>query len=298
MRFDQAFLRFAPLLFVFIWSTGWLAAGYAAPHADALTFLSVRFVCATALLAGLALIAGVAWPRDWRGWAHPLIAGALLHGLYLSGVWWSVRAGLPAGVSGVIAGLQPILTAAFAPLLVGERITPMRWLGIAIGFAGILLVLAPKLGGVPAEALWAVALPMLVNIAGMFAVTFGSFYQKRFQPGGDLRTMTAVQYLGALAVTLPLAFLLEPMRIAWNTTTVLTLAWSVVGLSLGGIWLYLMLIRKGEVSRAATLIYLVPPVVALQTWALFGEVLSPLQWAGIGLTALGVALAARASSKA
>ncbi len=294
MTADQAFLRFAPLLFVFIWSTGWLAAGYAAPHADALTFLSVRFVCATALLAGLALIAGVPWPRDWRGWVHPLIAGALLHGLYLSGVWWSVRAGLPAGVSGAIAGLQPILTAAFAPLLIGERVAPLRWLGIGIGFAGILLVLAPQLGGVPAGALWAVALPMLVNIGGMFAVTIGSFYQKRFQPGGDLRTMTAVQYLGALVVTLPLAFLLEPMRISWNPTTVLTLLWSVVGLSLGGIWLYLMLIRKGEVSRAAAFIYLVPPVVALQTWALFGEVLDPVQWAGIALTALGVALAARA----
>ena len=114
-------LRLAPVAFVLIWSTGWISAGYAAPYADPLTFLSVRFACAAALLALLSAAMGADWPRGWKSWMHALITGAFLHGIYLAGVWWAVRHGLPAGISGLIAALQPILTAAFSPMLVGER---------------------------------------------------------------------------------------------------------------------------------------------------------------------------------
>ncbi len=293
MQLDALFLRLTPLLFVLIWSTGWVAAGYSAPYADPLTFLSLRFACAALLLGVLSAALGATWPRNWQGWVHALVAGALLHGVYLAGVWWAVRHGLPAGISGLIAALQPILTAAFSPLLVGERISRQRWAGIAIGFCGIALVLAPKLAGVPASALALTLVPIAVNVVGMFAVTFGTFYQKRFQQSGDLRTMTAIQYLGAIAVTLPFALALEPMAITWNLTMALVLAWSVIGLSLGGIALFLLLIRRGEVSRAATLIYLVPPTVAVEAWLLFGERLSPVQVAGMALTVAGVVLASR-----
>ena len=286
-------LRLAPVAFVLIWSTGWISAAYAAPYADPLTFLSVRFACAAALLALLSAAMGADWPRGCKSWMHALITGAFLHGIYLAGVWWAVRHGLPAGISGLIAALQPILTAAFSPMLVGERISPVRWAGIALGFAGIALVLAPKLVGLPADVLWLAAVPLLVNVGGMFAVTVASFYQKRYQQSGDLRTMTTVQYLGALVVTLPLALALEPMVITWNLTIVLVLAWSVIGLSLGGIGLYLLLIRKGEVSRAATLIYLVPPAVAIEAYLLFGETLTLVQIIGMVVTVMGVVLASR-----
>jgi drug/metabolite transporter (DMT)-like permease len=142
-------------------------------------------------------------------------------------------------------------------------------------------------------ALWAVLLPLGVNIVGMFAVTFGSFYQKRFQQSGDLRSMTAVQYLGGIIITLPLAFATESMTITWNLTMWLVLAWSVIGLSLGGIGLYLLLIRRGEVSRSATLIYLVPPAVAVEAWLLFGETLTTIQIIGMAIAVLGVVLANR-----
>ncbi len=285
--------RFMPALFVLIWSTGWLSAGYAAPHADALTFLSVRFACAALLLGLLSVALDATWPKGWRAWLHALVAGVLLHGLYLGGVWWAVRHGLPAGVSALIAALQPILTAAFSPWLVRERISPVRWAGIAVGFIGIGLVLAPKLIGIAPGTLMLVLVPILINIGGMIAVTCGSFYQKRYQQRGDLRTMTVVQYIGALMVTLPLAYALEPMTIVWNMTIVLVLAWSVVGLSLGGIGLYLLLIRRGEVSRAATLIYLVPPAAAVETYFLLGETLVPVQIAGMMITVAGVVLASR-----
>lgn len=287
------FLRLSPALFILLWSSGWIVAGYSARYSDALTFLSVRFACAGLALAVLSIAVGAPWPKSRRAIIDCAIAGILLHAIYLGGVWWAVRHGLPAGVSGLIAGLQPVLTALFAPLLVRERISPIRWLGILCGFLGIALVLEPKLIGVAPEALQAVALPIVVNVVGMFAVTLGSFWQKARIVEGDLRTVTAVQYIAAVLFTLPLAYWLEPMRIEWNLTMGLVLAWSVLALSLGGIGLYLVLIRRGQVSRLATFLYLVPPAVAVEAWILFGETLSPIQLVGMAVAVLGVVLASR-----
>ena len=282
-----------PLIFTFLWSTGWIVAGYSARYADALTFLAVRFATAAALVTLMALAAGAPWPRSRRAVIDIAITGILLHGVYLAGVWWAVRHGLPAGISGLIAGLQPILTALFAPALVGERISGIRWLGIACGFIGIALVLEPQLAGVDPAALWGVLLPILINVIGMFAVTGGSFYQKAHVVSGDLRTMTAIQYTASFLVTIPFAWALEPMRIEWNLTMGLVLLWSVVVLSLGSIGLYLFMLRRGEVSRIATFLYLVPALVAVEAWLLFGETLSALQIAGMAVTICGVALASR-----
>ncbi|WP_332689094.1 DMT family transporter [Bosea sp. (in: a-proteobacteria)] len=287
------FLRLSPVLFVFLWSSGWIVAGYSARYSDALTFLSLRYACAFVALTVIAIAVGAPWPKSRRALLDCAIAGILLHALYLGGVWWAVRHGLPAGVSGLIAGLQPVLTALFAPLIVGERISAVRWAGIVCGFVGIGLVLEPKLVGVEPEALRAVLVPVIVNVIGMFAVTFGSFWQKARIVTGDLRTVTAVQYAAAFLFTLPFAFALEPMRIEWNMTMALVLAWSVLALSLGGIGLYLLLIRRGQVSRTATFLYLVPPAVAVEAWLLFGETLSAIQLVGMAVAVLGVVLASR-----
>ncbi|MGL4728428.1 MAG: DMT family transporter [Bosea sp. (in: a-proteobacteria)] len=286
-------LRLAPILFVLIWSTGWVVAGLAAPYADPLTFLSVRYAVAAVAMAGIALALKAAWPLSRADYGHALVSGVLLHAIYLGGVWWAVRHGLPAGISGLIAALQPILTALLAPALLAERISTRQWAGVGLGFLGIALVLQPKLAGVAPGVMGAVLLPILVNIVSMISVTAGTFYQKRFIATGDLRTVTTLQYVGALLVTLPVAYLLEPMVIQWNGTMVFVLAWSVLALSLGAIGLYLMLIRKGEVSRAATLIYLIPPTVAVQAWLFFGETLGAIQLIGMAVTVAGVALATR-----
>ena len=222
-----------------------------------------------------------------------MVSGVLLHAIYLGGVWWAIRHGLPAGLSGLIAAVQPILTALLAPMLIGERISGRNWAGIGLGFVGIALVLEPKLVGIGSGEMSGVLLPMAVNIVAMVSVTFGTFYQKRWIPSGDLRTVTALQYAGAFLVTLPAAWLLEPMQIEWNTTVILTMAWSVLALSIGAIGLLLLLIRNGAVSRAAALIYLVPPAVAIEAYLLFGETMAPLQVVGMAVTAAGVALATR-----
>lgn len=285
-------LTLAPGLFVLIWSTGWISARFAAPYADPLTFLSVRYALAGALLTVLCVASGAVWPRG-KAAAHAALSGVLLHAIYLGGVWWAISKGLPAGISGLIAAVQPILTAFLAPRLAGETIPLRHWLGIVLGFGGILMVLGPKLAGLSGAALSSQLVPLGINVVAMISVTLGTFYQKRFIAAGDLRAVTVLQYAGALAITLPIAWLTEPMRIAWNLSMVLNMAWAVLALSIGAIGLLLMLIRQGAVSRAAALIYLVPPTVALEAFLLFGETLNGLQMVGMAVTAFGVALAVR-----
>ena len=286
-------LRAAPLTFVFLWSTGWISARAAAPYADPLTFLAVRFTLAAVALAVIAMLWRAPWPSSAKEIGHATVAGILMHAIYLGGVWYAVGHGVPAGISGVIAASQPILTAMLAPMLIGERISWRQWVGITIGFFGILLVLEPKLASLQPSELQPILFALAINGIGMISVTLGTFYQKRFIPAADLRTSTCVQYLAAAVVTLPVAFLTETMRLEWNLQTVATMAWSVLALSICSIALFYLLIRNGAVSRAATLIYLVPPTVALIAWALFGETLVPLQLAGMAITAAGVALAVR-----
>jgi drug/metabolite transporter (DMT)-like permease len=292
---DLIFRRVAPILFVFLWSTGWIVARYSAEYADPLTFLSARYACAGAVLLIYAMLAGARWPATSADWMHAAFSGVLLHAIYLGGVWIAIAHGVPASISALLAALQPILTAALAPLFLHERIGPKQWLGIVLGFIGIIVVLSPKLAAVSASDFGAVTIPLAINAIAMLAVTAGTFYQKRYIHSGDLRTVTILQYAGALAVTLPIAYLIEPMRLDVNATTILVMLWSVLAISIGAIALLLLLIRRGEVSRAAQLIYLVPPTAAIQAWLLFGEQLSPLQLAGMALTVIGVALASRAA---
>jgi drug/metabolite transporter (DMT)-like permease len=290
---DSLLLRAAPIMFVFLWSTGWISARAAAPYADALTFLTVRFSLAAIALALIAILWRAPWPASPRAFGHALVAGILIHAIYLSGVWWAVGQGVPAGMSGVIAASQPILTAMLAPALIGERVSGRQWLGITIGFLGILLVLQPKLASLEVAELRPILFALGVNGIGMISVTLGTFYQKRFIPTADLRTSTCVQYVGAAAATLPLALATENLRLEWNAQTIATMAWSVIALSICSVALLFLLIRNGAVSRAATLIYLVPPTVAVIAWVLFGERLVPLQLAGMAVTAAGVALTVR-----
>jgi drug/metabolite transporter (DMT)-like permease len=293
MTASPAFLRLTPAMFVVLWSSGWIAAGMAMLYAEPLTFLSVRFALAAGILGAVCLAIGVEWPRTGAEIGHSLMSGVLLHGLYLTGVWGAVMHGLPVAISGLIAALQPILTALLAPWLVGETITRRQWLGIAIGFIGMAMVLQPALSLVPVDQLRGLLVPLAVNLVGIVAVTLGTFYQKRFVAKGDLRAVTVVQNIGALALTLPLALVLESLRLEWNVQTVLTMAWSVFGMSFGAVALLLLLIRHGAVSRAAALIYLMPPMVALQAMLFLGETLTAVQMAGIAVTAAGVALVVR-----
>ncbi|MDK9697408.1 MAG: DMT family transporter [Siculibacillus sp.] len=286
-------LAVAPLLFVLIWSTGWIVAKFASFDADPLTFLVVRFLCAILALLPITVLGGGVWPRGRAEIGHAMISGVFLHGLYLGGVWWAVAHGVPAGLSAVIAALQPLMTAALAPLLSHERIGGRRIAGFAVGFLGIVVVVWPKLAGLSGAAFAAAVGPLAINVAAMLAVTIGTFWQKRFVVAGGLMQVATLQYVGAVIVTAPVALAIEDLRFEVTTSSLLTLAWSVVGLSIGAIALLLHLLRCGEVSRAASFIYLVPPAAALEAWFFFGETLTILQVFGMIVTACGVALASR-----
>jgi drug/metabolite transporter (DMT)-like permease len=282
-----------PALFVLIWSTGWAVVLFVLPQSDPLTFLATRFGLTFLIICLFAWLGGAPFPRDRDFITRAIISGVFLHGLYLCGVWWAIDHGLQPGLSALISALQPLMTAIAAPFLLHERISPIRICGVVLGFAGIVIALSPQLRTIDAGNLVAVIGPIVANVLGMVSLTGGTFYQKRALAGGDLRVIVALQYVGAFIVTLPLAFLLEPMHISWTLESGLAMAWNIFGISIGGIALLLFLIRRGEVSRAATLVYLVPPTAAVEIWLVRGIVMSPIQLIGMAVTVAGVALASR-----
>lgn len=278
-----------PALFVLLWATGFIGARYAMPWAEPFSFLAARSVL-TLLLLGLLAVALRRAKLAPRQAAHAAFAGALMHGVYVGGVFWAIRNGMPAGLSALIVGLQPLITALLAGWALGEKVQPRHWAGLAVGFAGVVIVLGPRLGdslgGVTAATLTAVVISVL-------AMSAGTVWQKRFLSGADLLAGALWQYVGAgmLMVAASLAF--ETRQFTLSGELVFALAWLVLVLSIGAIFLLMHMIREGEMAKVASLFYLVPAVTAILAWVLFGETLTPLQIAGMAVTTAGVAMATR-----
>lgn len=288
--------KFAPAIFVFLWSTGWIVAKYASMHSGPFTFLMMRYSLSALAFVVFCSFTGARWPRDWSSVFRAVYSGIFLHGIYLGGLWWAIAQGVPAGISGIIAALQPLMTAMAAPYLVGERLQPIQRLGLLLGFIGIAIAISPKLLTSDTASLWQSAVPLGVNLLAMVSVTYGTLYQKRHLQTGDLRTIATLQYVGALIVTVPLAFFFEGVHFDGTQTAILSLVWSVFGLSMGAVGLLLYLIRKGQVSRAASLIYLMPPAVAIEAAIAFGEPLTLPIIIGTAIVVAGVYLTNRRTS--
>lgn len=286
LRNDVAnWARFAPGLFVFLWSTGFIGAKYGLPHAEPLTFLFARYVLVILAFAALALVSGAPWPKGWRAWAHIGMAGLMLHGVYLGGVFVAIHQGLPAGIMSLIAGLQPLLTAAMAGWVLQERVTARQWTGLVLGLGGAALVLSGRITG---DAGWA-GLPAAA--LGLLGITAGTLYQRHFCPHFDWRSGAVAQFLPAAMVTGLLAAMTEPMQIDWAGDFVFALGWLVLVVSIGAISLLNFLIRTGSAVNVASLFYLVPASTAVIAWLMFNEALSPVAIGGMGLTLWGVSLA-------
>lgn len=275
-------------LFVLIWATGFIVAGIVAGHAEPLTFLTARYVFGIAVFALLSLAARVPWPREARAWANALVAGMLIHGIYLGGVFWSVSRGLPPGLTALVTGLHPLLTAMLALPLLGERLNGRQWTGIAVGVAGVALIVLPKAGPVGGAPLAGLAAALVATLA----FTLGTIWQKRSKPAMDLRVNATIQFVGALVLTAPVTALTETWRFDASPALWGALAWAVLGLSVGGISILLVLLRRGAASKVAPLLYLSPPVAAGMSLALFGEPITLVQAIGMVL-AVGGAFAAR-----
>lgn len=282
-----------PLLFVLLWSTGFIGAKLGLPYAEPLTFLSTRYVLVIAVMLLVALASRAPWPTSWATTGHIAATGLLLHGLYLGGVFVSIKHGLPAGVTALVVGMQPLLTAVGAGWFLGERVSTRQWLGLALGFVGVALVVGgrARLDTVTTDTLWHMLWPALIALMG---ITVGTLYQKRFCPRFDLRTGSVIQFVPALLLTGLFAAQTETLQIEWHGRFVFALLWLVLVLSVGAISLLNLLIRQGSATNVASLFYLTPPVTAVIAWALFGETLSLPAIVGMAVAVSGVWLARRA----
>lgn len=285
---DDAWIRAMPLVFVLIWSTGFIVARYGMPHAPPMKFLVLRYALSILCFLPWIALAGVSWPTSRRQWLHLSITGVFMHAGYLGGVWAAVKAGMGSGLSALIVGLQPVLTAVWLSAT-GGRVSSRQWAGLGLGFAGLLLVLSHKLEQGGEVSPYTVSMAVLA----LLSITIGTLYQKRFVAPCDVRSANAVQLLAALVVSLPLAWL-ETEAIAWNVEFAAAMAWSVLALTLGGSSLLYLLIQRGAATSVTSLLYLVPPSTALLAWLLFAEPITAATLSGIALTALGVSWVVRA----
>ncbi len=288
---DNRWVRAMPWVFVMIWSTGFIVARYGMPHAPPMSFLALRYALSILCFLPWIVLAGVKWPADRRQALHLSVTGILMHACYLGGVWAAVKAGMGSGLSSLIVGIQPVLTAIWLSSVTGHHVSRRQWLGLLLGFAGLVLVVSRKFGaGGPGDsASWQ---NLFFAVFALCCITAGTLYQKRFVQPCDVRTANTVQLSAALLVTLPLALLeSEPMR--WNAELAGAMAWSVLGLTIGGSSLLYMLIQRGAAASVTSLMYLVPPCTALIAWLLFAEPITATTLAGTALTAFGVSLVVR-----
>lgn len=284
---ERPLIRAMPAVFVLIWSTGFIVARYGMPHAPPFKFLVMRYALSIACFMLWIVLARVEWPNGRRQWLHLAVTGMFMHAGYLGGVWAAVKLGMGSGLSALIVGLQPVLTALWLAAT-GSKILRRQWLGLVLGFIGLVMVVSRKFG-TGGEANW---LNMSLIVGALFSITIGTLYQKRFVTSCDVRTANTVQLGAALLVTLPLAAL-ESEAIRWHAELLGAIAWSALALTLGGSSLLYLLIQKGAAASVTSLMYLVPPVTALMAWILFAEPITLTTVVGTLLTALGVALVVR-----
>ncbi|HUW36778.1 MAG TPA: DMT family transporter [Rhodocyclaceae bacterium] len=285
---SRLWLSVTPGLFVLLWSSGFIGAKLGLPYAEPLTFLLARFAAVIVLLLTAAIILRRPWPHRPILWFHIAVAGILLHGGYLSGVFLAIHTGMPAGIVSVIVGIQPLLTALVSAKMLGERVSSRQWSGLVLGFGGVVLVVFEKLGLSGAS-----GAGLAFSALALVSITLGTVYQKRFCAELDLWSGSVIQFIAASLVLLPFALAFETMRIHWSGQFVFALAWLIFVLSLGAISLLHLLIRRGAATRLSALFYLTPPCTALLAFLVFGERLSPLSLAGMALAGAGVAIAVR-----
>jgi drug/metabolite transporter (DMT)-like permease len=281
------------VVFVFLWSTGFIVARAIAPFADPNLFLLARFSGTALLFACAALIGRAVWPTG-RALGKHLVAGALLQGVYLGAGYWAIAQGMSAGVMALLGALQPLLTAAVAAPLFGERLSRRGWSGMALGLAGVALVLEPKLtaAGLPATHGHAPAwLVVTISIVAVVAITAGTLFQKTSLASADLRSSSAVQNFGAALVAALFALALGEHRWIPSPTLWVSLVWGIVMLSGVSLTMLVWLVRRGDASRATALLFLVPPLAAIEGYVGFGETLTLVQIAGFVVALVGVLLA-------
>jgi drug/metabolite transporter (DMT)-like permease len=271
--------------FVAVWGSGYIATKIGLQYAPPFTFLSLRYVFGLLLLLPVILFWKPAWPRSASQWAHLAAAGLLMHAVQLGGSHYAQYLGMSAGVIALIASAQPVFTALIASRFLHERLLPRQWLGIALGLAGVALVVWHKVD--IREASVGSLLASLIALAGVTAATL---YQRSFSPKADLKAAAVIQFAASLAVLAPLAAVVEGFDVQWAWPLVGAVAYLVVFASLIGVSVLHLLMRHGQAARVSSMLYL-PPIFAVGLeYAFFGVLPSGLAFGGIALACAGVAM--------
>jgi drug/metabolite transporter (DMT)-like permease len=291
MRLTRLAIATAPAWFVLLWSTGFIGARYGMPYIEPLTFLAVRMVFVVVIMAAIALAGGARWPYA-NEVGHSLVAGSLVHGLCLGGVFTAISQGVPAGISALILGLQPIVTSTLANRFVGEKVTRLQWVGLVLGLVGVSLVLHDR-----SIVLAGSVLGWVASFLSLIGITLGTLYQKRYCGDIDWRTGNLIQYTGAGVLFTLGAFAFETREIHWSGELIFAMAWLVLVLSIAAVGLMYWLIRRSAATGFASLFYLVPVVTALFAYILFDERLDAISILGMVICAGGVALAQDSSGR-
>lgn len=291
MTTNQLLGASAPAVFVFLWSTGFIGAHYGLPYAEPMTFLTIRVACVIVLMAAIAWLGSARWVT-LREAGHSVVAGLFVQGLYLVGVFTAIHEGVPAGITALIPGLQPLLMATVANIWLGEKVRLVQWVGLAIGLGGVVLVLHERtlLGS-------ASLLGWSATVVSLLGMTVGTIYQKRFCGGIDWRTGNLVQFIASGLLFGGLALAFETRQVQWTGEFVFAIAWLVLALSIGAVGLMFWLIKRSAAARFASLFYLVPGVTAAMAYVLFGEKLSSVSIAGMAICALAVFLVNRPATR-
>ena len=291
MPMSHGLMSGAPMMFVLLWSTGFIGAKYGLPYVEPFTFLSLRMGFVVALHVLIVWLWRVRWPTATEA-KHSAITGLLVHGVYLGGVFLAIKQGVPAGISALIPGLQPILMSTIANRWLGERVSKVQWAGLALGLFGVALVLHDRSmigSGTP--------LGWTASFASLIGITLGTLYQKRHNSSIDWRSGNLVQYAAAGVFFALIAFTFEARAIDWTGEFVFALGWLVLVMSFGAVGLMYWLIRRSSASSFGSLLYLVPAVTAVIAYFLFGEKLDAVSIIGMIVCAVGVFVVNRATPR-
>ena len=284
--------RTAPALFVLLWSTGFTGIRYGIPYAPPFTFIAVRMAIASVLLALISLAITKRFTHDLPTIGKSVLVGMTIHGAYLGGCFYGVKQGMPAGITALICSLQPVLVSVFSSIFFQEKLSPRKWLGLGLGLAGLVLVIAPKLQssgeqGLPTAGVIAVFIALLGG-------TSGTLLQKKFGSGVEVLSGTSWQYVATGILMGSLALIFEgDQSITWNASFIFSLTWLIVALSIGAILILYFLLARSSAASVSSLYYLVPAVTAVEAYFLFGEKIGLVTAVGTLVTIAGVALVVR-----
>ncbi|RKP47720.1 DMT family transporter [Pararobbsia silviterrae] len=281
-------LKPAPALFLLLWASGFVFLKLGLQYADPLTFLALRYACVIGLLAIAALWVRPPPPSSPRAWLHLAIVGLLIQACYFAFIYLSLKLGVSAGAAALITSQQPILVGLLAPAIAKERVDLTRWIGLALGVAGAVWVVVAR-SSIDVTS----TLGLVFCVLALASMTAGTLWEKRFGTHTHPVTANLVQYVVGFAVTAPLAYALEPMRIQWAPGLFVSLVYLVIFNSIIAITLLLAMIRYGEASRVSALFFLVPPATAIIARLVLGEPMPLLVWPGMALAAAGLFLVMR-----